>query len=48
MYNSQYMIDNLMRQKDRLDEMIHNYQNPQPVNNFFNTSQTPSKTFIEW
>ena len=49
MYNNQYMIDNLLRQKDRLDEMIHNYQNPQqPVNNFFNTTQIPTKAFVEW
>ena len=48
MYNNQNMIDNLMRQKDRIDEMIKNYQQPQPVNNFINTAQTPSKDFIEW
>lgn len=48
MYNNQYMIDNLNRQKDRIDEMIRNYQQPQPVNNFINTSQTPSKDLIEW
>ena len=48
MYNNQYMIDNLNRQKDRIDEMIRNYQQPQPVNNFINTNQTPSKDLIEW
>ena len=47
MYN-QYMIDNLNRQKDRIDEMIRNYQQPQPVNNFINAMQTPSKDLIEW
>lgn len=46
--NNQYMIDNLNRQKDRIDEMIRNYQQPQPVNNFINTNQTPSKDLIEW
>ena len=47
--NNQYMIDNLTRQKDRIDEMIRSYQNqPQPVNNFINTAQTPSKDLIEW
>ena len=46
--NNQYMIDNLNRQKDRIDEMIRNYQQPQPVNNFINTSQMPSKDLIEW
>ena len=48
MYNNQYMIDNLNRQKDRIDEMIRNYQQPQPVNNFINTNQTPTKDFVEW
>ena len=46
--NNQNVIDNLMRQKDRIDEMIKNYQQPQPVNNFINTNQTPSKDLIEW
>ena len=36
--NNQYMIDNLTRQKDRIDEMIRNYQQPQPINNFINTN----------
>ena len=48
MYNNQYMIDNLNRQKDRIDEMIRNYQQPQPVNNFINTNQTPARDLIEW
>lgn len=41
------IIDNLNRQKDRIDEMIKNYQQPQPVNNFI-TNQLPSKDLIEW
>lgn len=45
MYNN--IIDNLNRQKDRIDEMIRNYQQPQPVNNFI-TNQMPSKDLIEW
>lgn len=48
MYSNQYMIDNLNRQKDRIDELIRNYQQPQPVNNFINTSQTPTKDLVEW
>ena len=48
MYGNQYMIDNLNRQKERIDEMIRNYQQPQPVNNFINTNQTSSKDLIEW
>ena len=47
MYN-QNMIDNLIRQKDKIDEMIRSYQTPQPVNNFISTSQTPNKDLIEW
>lgn len=41
--NNQYMIDNWIRQRDRIDEMIKNYQAmPQqqnPINNFINTNQ---------
>ena len=49
MYNSnQYMIDNLTRQKDRIDDMIRNYQQPQPVNNFINANQNINKDLIEW
>lgn len=48
MYNNQYMIENLTRQKDRIDDMIRNYQQPQPVNNFINTNQTPQNNLIEW
>ena len=48
MYNNQYMIDNLNRQRDRIDEMIRNYQQPQPVNNFISTNQTPIKDLVEW
>ena len=42
-----YMLDSLNRQKERIDEMIRNYQQPQPVNNFINT-QTPNENLIEW
>ena len=42
------MIDNLNRQKDKIDDMIRNYQQPQPVNNFINTNQISSKDLIEW
>jgi hypothetical protein len=40
-------IDNLKKQKDRIDELISAYQQPQPVNNFINT-QIPNKDLIEW
>lgn len=48
MYNNNYMLENLNRQKERIDEMIRNYNQPQPVNNFINTNQMPSKDLIEW
>lgn len=48
MYNNNYMLDNLNRQRERIDEMIKSYSQPQPVNNFINTNQTPSKDLIEW
>lgn len=46
--NNQYMIESLTRQKDKIDDMIRNYQQPQPVNNFINTNQQPNKDFVEW
>ena len=46
MYGNNYMVDNLNRQKERIEDMIRNYQ--QPVNNFINASQTPSKDMVEW
>lgn len=47
MYNNQFMLDNLNRQKDRLDEMIKNYQSiPQtPINNFINTNQISNNMY---
>ena len=48
MYGNQYMIDNLTRQKDRIDDLIRNYQQPQPVNNFINANQPIQKDLIEW
>ena len=48
MYNNQYMLDNLNRQREKIDEMIRSYNQPQPVNNFFNTSQNTNKDLIEW
>lgn len=49
MYGNQMMLDNLNRQKERIDEMIKNYQSqPQPVNNFITTGQTFNKDLIEW
>ena len=41
-------IESLKRQKDRIDELISTYQQPQPVNNFINTNVTPNNNLIEW
>ena len=40
------IIDNLNSQKDKIDEMIRNYQ--APVNNYINTNQTPQNNLLEW
>ena len=48
MNSNQYMIDNLVRYKGQIDEMLRNYQQPTPVNNFINTGQTPVKDLVEW
>ena len=47
MYNQNF-IDNLLRQKDKIDDMIKNFQTPQPVNNFINTSQTSPNDTVIW
>ena len=41
-------IENLKRQKDRIDELISTYKQPNPINNFINTNQIPNKDLIEW
>ena len=46
--NNQYILDSLNRQKDRIDEMIRTYQQPQAVNNIINANQAPAKDLIEW
>lgn len=53
MNNNQFMLENLNRQRERLDEMIRNYQSQtqqQPVNNFINTNQPQMmpRDVIEW
>ena len=49
MYNNTFMLDRLTKQKEEIENLIKSYQNTQaPVNNFINTSQTPSKNLIEW
>jgi len=43
------MLDRLNKQKDDIESMIKQYQNAQqPINNFFSSNQTPSKTLVEW
>lgn len=44
MYNNQYLLDNLTRQKDRIDDMIKSYQQA-PVNNFISTGQIPTDLY---
>ena len=49
MFNNTFMLDRLSKQKEEIENMIRNYQNPQqPVNNFINTTQTTPKVIIEW
>lgn len=45
--NNQFMIDNLSRQREKLDEMIKNYQTmPQaPINNIITNGQTQDNTY---
>lgn len=45
--NNQFMIDNLVKQRDRFDEMIKNYQNiPQgPINNIITNGQVSDNTY---
>lgn len=38
MYNNQAMINQLMRQKDNIDNLISQYSQPSPVQNIINTS----------
>ena len=47
MYNNQYMLESLSRQKDRIDDLIRSYQQPQPVNNFISTGQIPPRDAVE-
>lgn len=49
MFGYDNMLNNLNREKRRIEDMIQSYQNqPQPVNNFINTNQSTSKDLIEW
>lgn len=49
MYNNNFMLDKLSRQKEEIDNLMKAYQSPQtPINNFINTNQTPPKDMIEW
>lgn len=43
------MLNSLNREKQKIEEMIQNYQSqPSPVNNYINTNQQPNKDLIEW
>lgn len=53
MYNNNFMIDRLSKQKEEIDNLIRNYQNMNnqtPVNNFITSSPplTAQKDLIEW
>jgi hypothetical protein len=49
MFGYDNMLNNLNREKRKIEDMIQNYQNqPTPVNNFINTNQMPQKDLIEW
>lgn len=47
--NNQFMLNSLNREKQKIEDMIQNYQNQQqsPINNYINT-QIPNKDLIEW
>lgn len=47
MYNNQFMIDNLSRQREKLDDMIKNYQTmPQaPINNIIANGNIQDNTY---
>ena len=49
--SNQYFLNNLARERDKIDEMIRNCQSQsqQPVNNFINAGQqAPQKDVVEW
>lgn len=53
MYNNNFMLDRLTKQKEEIENLIKNYQNmaqQTPVNNFIstNSNQAPTKDLIEW
>ena len=45
MYNNNFMLDNLMRHKEEIDNLIKVYQNPQTPMNVFNVGNTPQIDF---
>ena len=40
MYNNNFMLDKLTRQKDEIENLIRNYQNPQVPMNVFNVGNS--------
>lgn len=48
MYSNNYVLENLAKQRERIDDLMRNYQQPQPVNNFINANQPIQKDLIEW
>lgn len=49
-YNPTFDIERLNRMKDEINNQIKSYQSlgQNPVNNFINTNQQPTKDLIEW
>ena len=47
MYQNSYMVDNLMRQREKIDDMLKNYQMPnqQMPMNVFNVGNAPTIDF---
>lgn len=52
MYNNNFSIDRLTRQKEEIENMINTYKNiqnqPNPINNFINTNQNTTTNLFEW
>lgn len=52
MYNNNFNIDRLTRQKEEIENMINTYKTiqnqPNPINNFINTNQNSNTNLFEW
>lgn len=52
MYNNNFNIDRLTRQKEEIENIINTYKTiqnqPNPINNFINTNQNSNTNLFEW